>query len=148
LAWIVLSGMILWCSKQQWLRPVEAKVLSWEGTLFLFARWPWSLIGTIAAVRDWMRGDTLDFRVTPKGRAAGEPLPLLVLAPYAFLSVASGLPVLLFHNVKIAVGFYLFAAANSLLYAILLLIIILMHRRENQQHQHFLNQRYEGKICK
>ena len=22
--------------------PVDAKVLSWEGMLFLFARWPWS----------------------------------------------------------------------------------------------------------
>lgn len=130
--WIVLSGMAFWWSKQQWLRPVEAKVLSWEGTLFLFARWPWSLIGTIAAVRDWMRGSTLDFRVTPKGRTAAEPLPLRVLAPYAFLSVASGLPVLLLSNVKIAVGFYVFAAMNSLLYAILLLVIIVMHRRENQ----------------
>ena len=36
------------------MRPVDVKMPSWEGTLFLFARWPWSLIGTIAAVRDWV----------------------------------------------------------------------------------------------
>jgi hypothetical protein len=133
LLWIIISGMAFWWSKQQWLRPVEAKALSWEGTLFLFARWPWSLIGTIAAVRDWMRGSTLDFRVTPKGRAAAKPLPFRVLAPYVFLSAASGLPILLLGSVKIAVGFYVFAAANSVLYAILLLVIIVQHRRENPE---------------
>jgi cellulose synthase (UDP-forming) len=124
-------GMALWWSKQQWTRPVEGKVVSWEGTLFPFARWPWSLIGMIAAVRDWMLGSTLDFRVTPKGRDAAEPLPLRVLAPYAFLSIASGLPVLLLGNIKVAVGFYVFAALNSLLYAVLLVVIVIMHRREN-----------------
>src|SRR5207247_10389017 len=107
------------------------KVLSWEGTLFLFARWPWSLIGMITAVRDWMLGSTLTFRVTPKGRDAAEPLPLRVLAPYAFLSIASGLPVLLLANVQVAVGFYIFATLNSLLYAVLLVVIVIMHRREN-----------------
>ena len=131
LLWIILTGMAFWWSKHQWTRPVEAKVLSWESTLFLFARWPWSLIGMIAAVRDWMLGSTLDFRVTPKGRDAAEPLPLRVLAPYAFLSIASGLPVLLLGNVKVAVGFYIFATLNSLLYALLLVIIVVNHRREN-----------------
>jgi cellulose synthase (UDP-forming) len=64
------------------------KILSWEGTLFLYARWPWSLIGTFAAVLDWMRGNTLEFHVTPKGRAAAEQLPLRVLAPWAPLSLS------------------------------------------------------------
>jgi hypothetical protein len=45
--------------------------------------------------------------------------------------MASGLPILLLGSVKIAVGFYVFAAANSLLYAILLLVIVVQHRREN-----------------
>jgi cellulose synthase/poly-beta-1,6-N-acetylglucosamine synthase-like glycosyltransferase len=131
LLWIILTGMGLWWSRQQWTRPVEARVLSWEGTLFLFARWPWSLIGMIAAVRDWVRGSTLDFRITPKGRDAAQPLPLRVLAPYVFLSIASGVPVLLLGNIKFAVGFYLFATLNSLLYAVLLVIIVAKHRREN-----------------
>jgi cellulose synthase (UDP-forming) len=131
LIWIILTGMALWWSKHQWTRPVQAKVLSWEGTLFLFARWPWSLIGMIAAMRDWMLGSTLDFRVTPKGRDAAEPLPLRVLAPYAFLSLASGLPVLFLGNIKVAVGFYMFATLNSILYAVLLVVIVLKHRAEN-----------------
>ena len=79
-----------------------------------------------------MDGNSLDYRVTPKGRAAAEPLPLRVLTPYAFLSVTSALPVILLDNVKVAVGFYLFAAANSALYAFVLLMIIVMHKRENR----------------
>jgi cellulose synthase/poly-beta-1,6-N-acetylglucosamine synthase-like glycosyltransferase len=136
LLWIIIFGMAFWWRKQQWLRPIDVKMPNWEGTLFLFARWPWSLIGTIAAVRDWMWGSTLEFRVTPKGRAAAKPLSVWVLAPYAFLSVASGLPpILLLGHVKIAIGFYFFAAVNSLLYAILLLVIVVMHRRENPMPQ-------------
>jgi hypothetical protein len=131
LLWIILLTMTLWWKKQQWLRPTDVKMPNWEGMLFLYARWPWSLIGTIAAVRDWIRGSALDFRVTPKGRIAAEPLPFRVLAPYAFLSLVSGLPILLLSNVKVAVGFYFFASENSALYAFLLLVIIVMHRREN-----------------
>ncbi len=129
--WIVLSVMAFWWRKQQWLRPIDVKMPSWEGTLFLFARWPWSLMGSVAAVRDWAWGNTLDYRVTPKGRTAAQRLPFRVLAPYAILSAASGLPVLFLGNIKIAFGFYVFAAFNSILYAILLLVIIVMHRREN-----------------
>lgn len=131
LIWLTLTTMAIWWSKQQWTRPVDAKVVSWEGALFLFARWPWSLIGMLAAMRDRLMGNTLEFRVTPKGRSAAEPLSAKVLAPYAFLSIASGLPVLLLDNIKVAVGFYVFATINSLLYASLLVIIILKHKQEN-----------------
>ena len=123
--------MAFWWKRQRWLRPVDVKMPSWEGALFLFARWPWSLMGSVAAVRDWALGSTRDYRVTPKGRTAAQPLPFRVLAPYAMLSAASGLPVLFLSHIKIALGFYVFAAFNSILYAILLLVIIIMHRREN-----------------
>jgi hypothetical protein len=129
--WIVFVVMAFWWRKQQWLRPIDVKILSWEGTLFLFARWPWSLMGSVAAVRDWAWGNTLNFRVTPKGRTPVQRLPFRVLAPYAIFSAASGLPVLVLSNIKIALGFYVFTAFNSILYAILLLVIIIMHRREN-----------------
>ena len=73
-------------------RPFDARILSWEAMFFLFARWPWALLGTAAAVRDWLTGSFVDFRVTPKGASEVDPLPLRVLAPYGFLSLASTLP--------------------------------------------------------
>jgi cellulose synthase (UDP-forming) len=112
-------------------RPFDAKVLSWEFMLFLFARWPWALAGTIAAVRDWLTGSFVDFRITPKGTSEVDPLPMRVLAPYAVLSIASALPVLLVHDAGETRGFYIFAIVNSALYALLFLVIVIQHFREN-----------------
>lgn len=112
-------------------RPTDAKVLSWEATLFLFARWPWALAGTVAALRDWLTGSFVDFRVTPKGASEVDPLPLRVLAPYIFLSLASILPVLAVNDARETRGFYLFAIVNAALYAILVLVVVVQHAREN-----------------
>ncbi|PRD41302.1 N-acetylglucosaminyltransferase [Phyllobacterium phragmitis] len=112
-------------------RPFDAKILSWECILFLFARWPWALAGTMAAVRDWLTGSFVDFRVTPKGASEVDPLPLRVLAPYGLLSIVSVLPVLLIDNAGETRGFYLFAIVNAVLYTALLLVIVIQHAREN-----------------
>jgi len=111
-------------------RPVNARILSWEMTLFLFARWPWALAGALAAIRDWATGSFVDFRVTPKGTSEVDPLPFRVLAPYALLSLASILPVLSV-SAEESSGFYIFATMNAAIYTLLLLVIIVQHAREN-----------------
>ncbi len=113
------------------MRPVDAKVLSWEGMLFQFARWPWSLLGTLAALRDWLTGTVVEFRVTPKGSDSAGPLPFRVLAPYVALALGSALPVLLIGGVETARGFYIFATANAVIYGLLLAVILIRHAREN-----------------
>ncbi len=112
-------------------RPYDAKVLSWEAMFFLFARWPWALAGTAAALRDWLTGSFVDFRVTPKGASEVDPLPLRVLAPYAVLAAAAALPVLIVGDADEAKGFYLFAILNAAIYCMLLLIIVARHAQEN-----------------
>jgi cellulose synthase/poly-beta-1,6-N-acetylglucosamine synthase-like glycosyltransferase len=113
-------------------RPYDAKVLSWEILVFLFARWPWALLGTIAALREWAMGTYVDFRVTPKGVADVDPVPLRVLAPYAVLSGSSALAALLTHDVTTATGFYFFAVVNALIYAGVFATILIGHHRENR----------------
>ena len=112
-------------------RPVDAKVLSWESTIFLFARWPWALAGTMTAVRDRLFGSFVDFRVTPKGSSEVDPLPFRVLAPYIALSAASALPALLVEDPGSASGFYIFTMVNAIIYAIVLATIVTKHEREN-----------------
>lgn len=112
-------------------RPFDAKILSWEMMFFLFARWPWALAGTVAAIRDWMTGSYVDFRITPKGASEVDPLPSRVLMPYGILSIASVLPVLLVSDAGETRGFYIFAIINALLYTLLLLTIVIQHAREN-----------------
>ncbi len=112
-------------------RPFNAKVLSWESMIFQFARWPWALAGTVAALRDWLTGSAVDFRITPKGNSRVEPLPARVLAPYAGLSVISALPVALIEDPGEAGGFFVFALFNTAIYAALLAVIVIQHAREN-----------------
>jgi len=112
-------------------RPYNAKVLSWESMIFQFARWPWALAGTIAALRDWLTGSAVDFRITPKGNSAVDPLPVRVLAPYAGLSIVSALPVVLVNNPGEASGFYVLALLNTAIYTMLLAVIVIQHAREN-----------------
>lgn len=114
-------------------RPHDAKVLSFEMTLFVFARWPWALAGTLAALRDWSTGSFVDFQVTPKGNSEVDPLPARVLVPYGFLAIVSILPVLLIPDASDNTrGFYIFAILNALIYTVLLLVIVVQHARENK----------------
>ena len=115
-----------------WMRPINAKVLSWEALLFLYAKWPWVLAGTLYAIRDRCTGSFIDFRVTPKGGGAAQHLPLLVVAPYAVLSLLSGLSVLAFADVQSASGFYFFAILNCVIYAGLVAAIVIRHAVREQ----------------
>ncbi|WP_454854752.1 glycosyltransferase [Rhizobium binxianense] len=112
-------------------RPYDAKILSWECMLFLFARWPWAIAGTLAAVHDWLTGSFVDFRVTPKGRSDVDPLPLRVLTPYALLALVAVLPALSVTHAGASKGFYLFTILNAAIYCLLLLVIIMRHSMEN-----------------
>ena len=115
------------------LRPNSVKIISWEGLLFLFARWPWSLIGTVCAVIDFLRGANVDFRVTPKTREMVAPAPLRILAPYALLSLVAGLTVILVEAPS-APGFYIFALMNCAIYSTVLIVIAARHALESGQN--------------
>jgi cellulose synthase/poly-beta-1,6-N-acetylglucosamine synthase-like glycosyltransferase len=128
---LVLTFLMLSISREGWMRPADAKVISWEGTLYLLARWPWILLGTLAAVRDWWTGTTVDFQVTPKGTGSADPLPLRIIMPYVLLSVSSGLPALVFGNIQTALGFYIIALMNSVFYTVLTVAILVKHVEEN-----------------
>ncbi len=130
-------SLVLIVMAQRWraagsCRPCDAKILSWERMMFNCARWPWVLAGTLAAVRDWIAGSPVEFRVTPKGGDPAGPLPARILTPYLLLSAGSSLAVLLLSHVGAARGFYLFALMNAVVYAALLLLILVAHIGENR----------------
>jgi cellulose synthase (UDP-forming) len=128
---MILVLMSVWLRLHGWSRPHNARIRSWEGALFLFCRWPWSLYGSIAALVSWLRGSEVEFRVTPKGSDARRPLPIRVIVPYAVLSVTSSICVMLL-EAQHAMGFYIFAAINASIYATVVFVILYMHQRENR----------------
>lgn len=129
---IVLTILVMRMRKGGLLRPFNARLLSWELPAFLFAKWPWVLMGTLAALRDWVMGSFVDFKVTPKGTTTSDPLPWPVLAPYAFLSIGSALPVILVPNARYASGFYVFALMNAAIYGLIYLVAMFKHQREKK----------------
>jgi cellulose synthase (UDP-forming) len=114
-----------------WFRPVNAKLFSWEAVLFLHARWPWTLAGSLAAIWDRFSRSFVDFRVTPKGKTPSPELPVWAMAPYFILALISGLSVITLADAQSASGFYFFAIVNCALYAGLLAVMLMRHATEN-----------------
>ncbi len=108
-------------------RPMNAKVLSMDSTVFIFARWPWALLGSLAALRDRFSPKFVDFRITPKGATSATMLPYRVIAPYVVLSAVSGMAAWLAPAPEQVWGFYMFAAFNSAIYAVVLVWIVGKH---------------------
>ncbi len=129
---LVTLVLAFWWRSSKTFRPVDGWILSWEAMLFLLARWPWLMAGTFAALRDWLTGSFVDFRVTPKGSSEVDPVPLRVIAPYALISGLSILPVLLVSEADQTRGFFVFAILNACLYLFLMAMIVIQHTRENQ----------------
>ena len=114
-----------------WYRPMDAKLFSWEAVLFLHARWPWTLAGTVVAVWDRVSRSFIDFRVTPKGKATLPDLPFWAVAPYGVLGLISGLSAIVFSDAQNASGFYFFAILNCALYAAIFIVTLVRHAIEN-----------------
>jgi cellulose synthase (UDP-forming) len=112
-------------------RPHDAKLFGWEGLAFIFLRWPWSLAGSLAALRDYIYGSFVDFRITPKGRQQQRSLPLRVIAPYIALAGLCAAAMALASEAPAAQGFYIFAAMNLSIYLSLTVLIVIRHAIEN-----------------
>jgi cellulose synthase/poly-beta-1,6-N-acetylglucosamine synthase-like glycosyltransferase len=140
-AWLIVMVMwFRWRSSGSY-RPIKAKVVSWEALAFMLTRWPWVLAGTIMAVRDWLLGSFVDFRITPKGGDRAEPLPLRVLTPYVLIVALSIGSALMISDAGSARGFYLLTTINALAYVAVLLAIVLAHAWENGIIRHLRSAR-------
>lgn len=113
-------------------RPFDAKVFSWENILYVFARWPWSLIGCLSSCKDKVTGKFVDFKITPKGTKQTDHVPARVLYPYVALALASAGVAAFFPTTEAAHGFYVFAIMNALIYSLLALMIFIFHVMENK----------------
>jgi cellulose synthase/poly-beta-1,6-N-acetylglucosamine synthase-like glycosyltransferase len=133
---LTLSSLlvVLWIQRHQWLRPANAKIVSWEASVFQFVRWPWILLGVVQATASVLMRKELTFRVTPKGSAKIRPLPGRVLSPYTLLVVGMCGCALLFRGGHASTYQY-FVAITILTYTAILWICIIAHSIENRQYR-------------
>lgn len=128
---VVLISFAFFWRRTRTYRPVDAKIVSWENIMFVFARWPWSFAGCLASVRDHLTGVFVDFKITPKGTTCIDYPPTRVILPYVLLSLVSAAVAAVVPAGGAAAGFYIFAIFNAVIYAALVLVIIGCHVREN-----------------
>lgn len=128
---LAVLGLAYWWRSSGLFRPANAKILSWEGMAFLFLRWPWSLLGSLAALWDFVTGSHVDFRITPKGVKHTEPIPFRAVAPYVLLAALSAGCAWLVKDAGAAGGFYIFNLVTAAANAILVLLVLVLHAREN-----------------
>src|SRR6201996_3263019 len=131
-ATLVLLLTVLWLRRLGWLRPRDARPVSWEMALFQLVRWPWALFGCLHAVAGRLAGREFAFKVTPKGSRSGvAPVPMRVVAPYLALAAISALPALLGLDAGAAHGYYTLATINIALYVTASAAIIGLHIYEH-----------------
>lgn len=117
--------------RQKLLRPVNAKLWSWELILFQLIRWPWAMVGAFQGVRAGLSAEERAFKVTPKGERGLKPLParmvlpsLLVGALPAWVAVATAKP-------GIALGLFVLATMQALTYLVAVCSAIAIHAWQN-----------------
>lgn len=125
--------VVLWIQSHKWLRPDNAKILSWEVSVFQFVRWPWILLGVIQATISAILGKELTFSVTPKGSAQIRPLPARILSPYTILVAFMCACALIFPGGGAATYHY-FVAVTILTYTVVLWMCIVAHTHENRSY--------------
>lgn len=114
------------------MRPINAKLVSWEMIIFQLARWPWVIFGIYTSIYDFILKRQFSFKVTPKNRTGYIPLPLKVVAPYVIL-VGIYLTIGLFWQPALnASGYYYFVITGVFMYFSTLLAIIFQHENEQK----------------
>jgi cellulose synthase/poly-beta-1,6-N-acetylglucosamine synthase-like glycosyltransferase len=125
--------VVSWIQRRGWLRPANAKVLSWETTVFPMLMWPWMLLGVINAVVSTLLKKELSFRVTPKGRTEVKPMPNNVLFPYTLIVAFTFIYALVLQGGHAGI-YHWFATVNIVSYTMIIWVSIIGHFYDNRQH--------------
>jgi cellulose synthase (UDP-forming) len=125
--------VILWIKQQGLLRPVGAKVFSWEVILFQLARWPWVLCAIIDAVKCTATRTTLEWKITPKGRNNKNAISLSMLLPYILIVAASSVVSVFHANSPYTTGYFYLTLFNILTYVVLVATILACQTCENRR---------------
>jgi cellulose synthase (UDP-forming) len=125
---------VAWLRRQQVLRPVDTKLVSWEVTLFMLTRWWWVLWGTLQGWwAGWRRRD-VPFRVTPKGSSDAKLLQVRFVAPTLVWPALIAV-VLAVTDAGRTAGYRLLAVGSMLAYLIAANVVVALHLRDNRHRR-------------
>jgi cellulose synthase (UDP-forming) len=119
-------AILVWTLNKGLGRPWKFGLFRWETMLFPLLKWPWILLGFLAAVFDRLSGSDFDFIVTPKSSSPSEKSGshVRVAMPYLALSLTAIMPVLAVAEPGNSSGYYVFSSLNAFMYAICFIAIL------------------------
>jgi len=121
-------AILAWAYSKQWFKPGTHFMLSWQGILLGFARWPIVLIAIAeATISVLFRQGRFTYLVTPKGGAAlSVRSALRSVAPYVILGLISAFVPIIYWKIGYAgpdraAGYVLFALMSSIAFIAILI---------------------------
>jgi cellulose synthase (UDP-forming) len=131
---IVAQVTVAFLRRRQFLRPVDARLTSWEVVLFAMSRWPWILWGSLQGAWVGLRGRDIAFKVTPKGDAGAKVLPLRYIVPMLVLALAPAIAIATLNGGS-AAGYRILCCFSILTYLTASSAIIVLHDRDNRRRR-------------
>lgn len=131
---LCLLGLVLFLRSRGLLRPAGAPLISWEGCIYAFVRWPFIMWGVIAAVMQKVRPTQIMFRVTPKSARGLEPIAIRVVAPYCTISAGLASAALIGQATTDAIGYVFLCLLTASCYAVVAVAVPLLHAAEAARH--------------
>lgn len=142
---MMLTAALLWLRHCGVLRPVGARVWSYELLLFQLVRWPWTTWGFFQGMWAGRRDKPTEFRVTPKGSQRMRPLSVGLLTPVLLLVAVPSAALALIPQPGERLGLYLILMIQLLLYCVVAVGVVVLHvegNRAPRAHARPLNRRH------
>lgn len=129
-----LSSLVLirFLKAKELLRPVNAKVVSWEMVLFQITRWPWIVLGVLSGAAGVILRKNFSFKITPKGNFEAPPLPFQTIIPYILVVTVYSTTALLVASPSQTSGYYYFVLTTVVSYLVALFVILRKHIQESK----------------
>lgn len=116
-----------WVRHLGFLRPVRARVISWQPMLHRLGATLWILQGVVFGCISSLSGKEIDIKVTPKGPGGERRIGLKNIAPFLGLSASASIVLLL----SGPSGIWPMTIAYSLIYILGAWLVTLLHWKEN-----------------
>jgi cellulose synthase/poly-beta-1,6-N-acetylglucosamine synthase-like glycosyltransferase len=130
LAAVCILALTLYLRSHGLLRPTRVPVISWELWLYVLSRWPFIAWGVVAALIQKIRPRPVGFRVTPKGRAGLERLPVRLVLPYLTVTLGLSISALVGEARGNNIGYVLLCLLGATGYALVSIAVPVLHASE------------------
>ncbi len=132
---LVLFLIVAYLRRRRLLRPMDAKLWSWELVLFQLVRWPWTFGGFLQGMWAGARSEVVDFKVTQKATPGIKALRVRSLVPTLALGVLPAAAFVLVRDPGEALGLQIVAIFQGATYLGCAVVVVALHLAANRRRR-------------